>query len=115
MLTATRYLIIAAALLHTSHGQTPLLQVTYNFGGMPEIISLECLYGGILQRGATYTFRDPEGREKDRSVVSAGRTSYELTVYPTNESLITCMIADVGESESVKVPFNCVGVSVRNG
>ena len=106
-LTATKYLIIAVALLHTSHGQT-LLQVTYNFNGMPELVSLECLSGGnfIIRTGATYTFMDPEGRVEN-SVVAAGR-SYEFTNHPTNESLITCTIDNV-ESEPVKV----VGTSSR--
>ena len=100
-LTTTRYFIIAVALLHTSLGQTTLLQATYNFNNMPEIVSLECLSNGIIRPGARYTFRDPEGREEDRSVVAAGR-SYEFTNHPTNESLITCTIENV-ESEPVRV------------
>ena len=86
---------------HCSLAQIPLLQVTYNFGGKPEIVSMECLdSNGLLQAGATYTFMDPEGRVEN-SVVAAGR-SYEFTIHPINESLITCTINDV-ESEPVKV------------
>ena len=99
-LTATRYLIIAVALLHTSHGQTTLLQVTYNFNNMPELVSLECLSDDIFRAGARYTFMDPE-RRVENSIVAAGR-SYEFTIHPTNESLITCTIDNV-ESEPVKV------------
>ena len=91
--SATRYLIIAVAL------QT-LLQVTYNFNGMPELILLECLSDGVIQVGATYTFMDPEGRVEN-SVVAAGR-SYEVTIHPANESLITCTLNNV-ESERVRV------------
>ena len=101
ILIATRYLI-AVALLHTSLAQTPVLQVTYNFGGMPERVSLECInpLNHLFERGATYTFRDPEGREEN-SVVATG-FSYEFTNHPTNESLITCTLDDV-ESEPVRV------------
>ena len=95
-----RYLIIAVALLHTSLGQTPVLQVTYNFGGKPEIVSMECLDNGLLRAGARYTFMDPEGRVEN-SVDVEGR-SYEFTIHPTNESLITCTIDDV-DSEPVRV------------
>ena len=100
--TATRYLIIAVALLHTSLAQTSILQVTYNYNGMPELVSLECLSGtGVILDGARYTFMDPDGVEKNCSVVAAGR-SYEFTNHPTYESLITCTIDNV-ESERVKV------------
>ena len=101
-LTTSRYLIIAVALLHTSLGQTPLLQVTYNFNNMPEKVSLECLDGdGIIRTGAArYTFMDPEGRVEN--VVHPAGRSYEFTIHPANESLITCTIENV-ESEPVKV------------
>ena len=100
ILIATRYLI-AVALLHTSHGQTTLLQVIYNFNGMPELVSLECFdSAGIIRVGATYTFMDPDGRVEN-SVNAPGR-SYEFTNHPTNESLITCTLNNV-ESEPVRV------------
>ena len=105
VLLASLYLTVAVALLHTSLAQTPLpvLQVTYNFGGMPERVSLECMNvsSGLLQNGATYKFKDPEGREEDRSFDVVGR-SYEFTNHPTNESLITCTLKNV-ESEPVRV------------
>ena len=99
-LTTTRYFIIAVALLHTSLGQTTLLQVAYNFNNMPEKVSLECGVDGILRSGATYTFRDPDGRVEN--IVDAAGRSYEFTIHPTNESLITCMFNNV-ESEPVRV------------
>ena len=104
VLLASLYLTVAVALLHTSLAQKPLLQVTYNFRDMPERVSLECINSNnLLERGATYTFVDPEGRENDRSVdAAAGSTSYEFTNHPTNESLITCTINNV-ESEPVRV------------
>ena len=104
VLLASVYLTVAVALLHTSLAQIPSLQVTYDFGGMLERVSLECRNSnGLLQRGARYTFRDPEGREDDFSVdAAADSTSYEFTNHPTNESLITCTINNV-ESERVKV------------
>ena len=101
VLLASVYLTVAVALLHTSLAQTKLLQVTYNFNEMPEIVSLECLSNGIIRPGARYTFMDPEGREEDHSVVVAGR-SYEFRNHPTNEWLITCTLEDV-ESEPVRV------------
>ena len=102
VLLASLYLTVAVALLHTSLAQTTLLQVTYSVNEMPERVSLECFdSAGIIRDGARYTFRDPEGREDDRSVDVAGR-SYEFTNHPTNESLITCTLNDV-ESEPVRV------------
>ena len=81
--------------------------MTYNFGGKPERVSMECLdSNGLLRAGARYTFMDAEGRVEN-SVDTAGR-SYEFTIHPTNESLITCTIDNV-ESEPVKV----VGTSSR--
>ena len=66
---------------------------------------MECLdSNGLLRAGARYTFMDPEGRVEN-SVDVEGR-SYEFTIHPTNESLITCTIDDV-ESEPVSV----VGIS----
>ena len=45
---------------------------------------------------------DPEGKVED-SVDAAGRIrSYEFTIYPTNESLITCTLNNV-KSEPVRV------------
>ena len=112
ILTTSRYLIIAVALLHTSLAQTSVLQVTYNFNdSMPELVSLECLAidHNVTQAGATYTFMDPQWREENRSVYAEGR-SYEFTNYPTNESLITCTIGNV-ESKPVRV----VGTSSIKG
>ena len=101
VLLASLYLAVAVALLHTSLAQTTLLQVTYNFNDMPEVVSLECLSDGIIRPGARYTFMDPEGREEDRSVDVEGH-GYEFTNLPTNESLITCTFNNV-ESEPVRV------------
>ena len=101
VLLASLYLTVAVALLHTSLAQTTLLQVTYSVNEMPERVSLECFdSAGIIRDGARYTFRDPEG-SVENSVVAPGR-SYELTIHPTNESLITCTLNNV-ESELVKV------------
>ena len=110
VLLASLYLTVAVALLHTSLAQTTSLRVIYiinNNNMLGEQVSLECFdSAGIIRDGARYTFMDPEGREES-SFVAAGR-SYEVTINPTNESLITCTLNNV-ESKPVRV----VGTSSR--
>ena len=103
VLLASLYLTVAVALLHTSLAQTTL-QVTYNFNGMPELVSLECLASsdGVIEGGATYTFMYPDGVEEKSVTVAEGVDSYKFTNHPTNESLITCTL-DTVKSEPVRV------------
>ena len=103
-LVATRYLIIAVAVLHASLGATPQLLVTYSFNGMDDKVSLECRErpSGILQSGATYTFKEPGTGNREDSVVAVGQ-SYTFTIHPSNESLVTCTLCDFGESDPVMV------------
>jgi hypothetical protein len=98
--TTLTALMIAVALLHSSLGQ--FLQVTH-IEDMPGKVLLECLDDGVIQSGATYTFKDPEGRVES-SVVAEG-TSYEATILRTNESLVTCTLENMPgvESQPVKV------------
>ena len=96
--------MIAVALLHTSLGETPLLQVTYSFNGMDDQVSLECRErpSGILRSGATYTFKNPGTGGIEYSDMAVGQ-SYIFTIHPSNESLVTCTLDGSGESDPVKV------------
>ena len=103
VLVAIRYLMIGVALLHTSLGETPQLQVTYSFNGMDDRVSLECRErpSNILRSGAIYRFKEPGTEEEESSAVAVGQ-SYTFTIHPSNESLVTCTL-DSGESDPVKV------------
>jgi hypothetical protein len=99
--TTLTALMIAVALLHSSLGQ--FLQVSH-IEDMPGKVLLECLdESGIIQSGATYTFKDPEGRVESSAVAEG--TSYEATILRTNESLVTCTLENMPgvESQPVKV------------
>ena len=105
-LTATRYLMIAVAMLHTTLGVTPQLLVSYSTNGMDDKVSLECRDqpSGLIMSGATFTFKEPgteRMEENDVSVQPVG-SSYTFTIHPDNESLITCTI-ESRESDPVKV------------
>ena len=103
-LTATRYLIITVAMLHTSLGATPQLQVIYSANGMDDKVSLKCRDqpSGLIVSGATFTFKEPGGRERMEDSVRAVGSSYTFTIHPDNESLVTCTI-ESRESDPVKV------------
>ena len=105
---ATGYFMIAVALLHhSSHGaEAPELLVTYSVNNMDDRVSLECRDrpSGILQSGATYTFKDPESGRIEYSVTETVGSSYTFTIHPSNESLITCStLCEFGESDPVMV------------
>ena len=98
------YLMIAVALLHTSLGEIPLLQVIYGVDGMDDQVSLECRErpSNILRSGATYTFKEPGTGRTEDSVIAVGQ-SYTFTIHPSNESLVTCRLIESGESDPVMV------------
>ena len=98
--------MIAVAVLHASLGATPQLQVTYSFNGMDDQVSLECRErpSNLIRSGATFTFKEPGTEKIENSVVAEGRSSYEFTIHPNNESLVTCTLGcDSGESDPVMV------------
>ena len=115
VLVAIRYLMIGVALLHTSLGATPLLQVTYSVDGMDDKVTLECRErpSGLLRRGATYTFKEPESGRMEHNFTAVGSQSYTFTIHSDNESLITCTLTGFGESDPVMVAgtpsnqYNC--------
>ena len=105
-LTATRYLMIAVAVLHTSLGATPELLVTYSPNGRDDEVQLECRDrpSGLIVSGATFTFKEPRTERMEDSDVSfqAVGSSYTFTIHPSNESLVTCTI-ESRESDTVNV------------
>ena len=72
VLKGVTYPLIAVALLHTSLGKTPLLQVTYSIG---DSIFAECLErpSHLIQSGATFMFKEPRTEAEELSVVAVGR------------------------------------------
>ena len=102
VLVAVRYLVIAVALLHTSLGAKPTLRVVYGLDDVDNKNELECLVGGFLQSGATFTFKDPKTKAVEAGNVTEGR----FTIHPTNESLVTCTV-DSEESDPVTVAGMC--------
>ena len=104
-LTATRYLMIAVAMLHchTSLGETSQLRVLYSHNGRDDEVLLECSDqpSGLIVSGATFTFKEPGTERIEHSDVAVG-SSYAFTIHPDNESLVTCTV-DSRESDPVKV------------
>ena len=96
VLIVVTYPLIAVGL------QTPLLLATYS---TDDIIFTECLEcpSRIIRSGATFMFKEPRTEAEERSVVAVGRQRYTFTIHPSNESPVTCMLADSGELDSVKV------------
>ena len=102
-LAATRYLMIAVAMLHTSLGARPQLQVSYRANGMDDRVSLECCDqpSGIIATDAIFTFKKRRMEDSDVPVQAEG-SSYTFTIHPDNESLVTCT-TESGESDPIKV------------
>ena len=93
-----------ASLIHVSGAAArPRVQVTYRLNDVDNENELECYNdGGFIQHGATFTFRNPRSPEQDyRRVIAIGR-SYDFTIHPSNESLVSCTI-DFQESNRVMV------------
>ena len=87
---------------NTVLGKTLLLRVIYSIDGIMYAKCLECP-SNIIRSGATFTFKEPKTEAEELSVVAVGRQSYAFVIHPNNESLVTCTLADSGESDSVKV------------
>ena len=104
LLVVVRYLVIAVALLHTSRGQRPRLQVLYGLNGVDNQNELECYDGStLIQSGARFTFRDPDRPEQIGDTVMAERSSYPFTIQPSNESIVSCRFGNSPESDRVMV------------
>ena len=100
---AVRYLVIVVALSHASLGVRPRLTVIYGLNGVDNINELECIDTDNFRRSrATYTFRDPATEQLEYNVTAEG-TSYQFTIQPNNESLVSCTIDDFKESDQIMV------------
>ena len=102
VLVAVRYLAIAVALLHTSLGANPTLRVVYRLDDIDNKNELECIVGYFVRSGARFTFKEPGTEVVEADSVMERR----FTIYPSNESLVTCTI-DSEESDPVRVAGMC--------